>query len=225
MEVVPKFRRRVTARGGTSRRGGYRKSEKAIRRIAKSVVSRQKETHDFVVNTSYDESTTTATFIQLSGVNQGTDDDQRIGEKIRPLYLDIKGHCNRKNTATTTTDSIRVIVFIWRPDTAIDSPTEAKLLQDDTYQLLSPVNYDMPKATVLYDRIFDMPAYDVGQSPSRWYQRFRIRIPSRKLNNISFNEGALTGKHQLYVYHVGAQASGTSSSQFSMFSRLRFKDM
>jgi len=160
------------------RRGGHRPrwyNSKAARHIAKGGMSIAKmaaaayftskalkksnnieyKIHELTNNASYDYNGTVSSL--LSGLSQGTQDTQRIGDSMKNQNLTFRFYTSR-NTA----DSIVRIMVIRDDQNKISAVTDVLQASGSAFSVLSPKNYDKRfQSKILYDRTFVL---DVDQT-------------------------------------------------------------
>lgn len=161
------------------------KARKAVTRVVKSVLSRNEETKHVgqqVVNAAFNQTISSASecYRILPDVTEGTAGHQRIGDKIKPKYLIVKGHIQIDDSYTGTylpPSTLRVMLLTQRNiklSTDIASRADiGHLLQDNVgtdvarafganmFDTLAPINKNL--FTVLMDRKFKMREHQASQ--------------------------------------------------------------
>lgn len=157
----------------------------------------------------------TAGYLQsLSNIGQGDTAMTRTGDDIHFVRYQMTAEIFNQADVHNT---MRIIIFQWRPDDAIDAPTVAKLLDNISSSAVYPTHYQYnyvtrTKYNVLYDKSFVlMPTYAFNSSgvvtsgvSRAAVNTFKVNIDTRrKLNKIiRFNEGLNSGKNKLYMLVV-----------------------
>lgn len=152
----------------------------------------------------------TATYL-----DQGTDDVQYIGKKIRPIGLSIRGLITRADTYNV----MRCIILQCKTNNV---PTLAGILQSvgNIRAPFSPYERQYnDQWVILYDKTYLL---DTASNDARV---FRIFIPARKLRMISFQNAAGTPieKGSLYMCWI-SDSSAVTHPSMEYYSRLTFTD-
>jgi len=182
--------------------------------------------------------------VRLTGVAQGTQSDDRIGDKITGTSCHVKLFCNPDTYFTGERAHewiMRCIIFIYKDD---DIPNQDDLLKQypsaPAYQLpLEP--YDVTKkvkSKILYDGI--MSGW-VSQSPGSSTTVYHTTSPmpiirdirinltklKRGLNVVNFQGTPLTGVNHIYLLLKSNIPSGSQTSTWDVFQTTdyRFIDM
>ena len=156
----------------------------------------------------------------LSDPAQGTTAQQRVGDKLRATYIDIRGLVTAASGGAFST--LRVLVFKWKQDTAVAVPALQDVLQN-TYlgSALAPlaplvVGEERSRITILADRTIH------PQNNGNYSRGFHIR---KKLNfPILFNDNITTGKNQIYMFIVSGDGV-TAYPQAEFVSNFTFVDL
>jgi len=220
---MPYARRRKT---GVAKRRYVRKGSpkvsKATKTYVKKALTANKETNYLQVDSgstgiSYD----TPLLVHLSAIAQGAGTSLRDGDRIQPIKLEYRFQV----VHSAITEISRVILFQWKPDTAIEVPTLAKLLEvsGTNFSVYSPYVQDSverAKFQVLKDYTFT-GAGVATTAPTFWRS---IKV-SKFLNKfINYNDGATTGKSQLYIIGFSNLASASVEPVFNRLATLHWKD-
>lgn len=194
-----------------------------------------------------------AEFYQLvPTIGQGTDTNQRIGDKLKGMYLEVKGHI-QANWDFTDDASRRIVVRLmvvsskvgssgqygftanWELDRLLLNSGSEQQFVGDIPSLYYPINRKV--VTVHYDRLhyLEMPKYysasGVGSGPITSTRMFTIRIPCRKQMNfingsdriVNFDPRITLG----YAHTDGAATADTASTQVQLnyMSKFVYEDM
>lgn len=204
-------KRRVEARASTRRRGGAELSARQ-KKIVRKIVQSQKERNIMVNEFGWGQDMTTASdyIFQLTNIAQGDGEGERLGDVIRPSSLQM-------NFATMTGASatqgqrytMRVTILRWHPDTAIETPTNAKVFENTSalqpFGCFITSDSARKKFDVLYDKKVVLHADRNGANGSLVRCDF-----SKKLSGlVRYNEAATTGSGNLYLI---VSASGASAN-------------
>nr|WAE42312.1 MAG: capsid protein [Cressdnaviricota sp.] len=174
-----------------------RKLTKPQRRQVKTIVARETEWKQF-------DNITTATTASSAGTiigglilpSQGVADSQRTGDVIFIKSVSIHGNF----ICADATQMFRTILFRWRPDNAIDTPSVAKLLQDTSSlpwaSAINETSLQAGKINILHDKTYAMVL-----NTQSGVKQFSWKFYGKKLGKkkIAFNSGAVTGMDQLYM--------------------------
>lgn len=191
------MRRRPRVRRAKRPRGKLNATQ---RREVKQLVSRETEWKQFDNITNAQTAQFTGTIIGgLILPPQGVGDSQRQGDVIFIRSVQITGNI----LCADATNMFRCILFRWRPDNLIDTPSIAKVLQDTvTLPYLSPINetsLQAGKINVILDK-----TYALVLNTTSSLKRFRWKFSGKRLGKkkIAFNSAAVTGMDQLYMLAV-----------------------
>lgn len=101
--------------------------------------------------------------ISLATIVQGDDDNQRIGNIIRPKSLDfnLNAYLNLSSVSTNPAHVLRCIIFKWHEDNQLLNPTSAHILNTVAQPLITASQYnlqgkDQKLWSILYDRCFSI---------------------------------------------------------------------
>jgi len=173
----------------------YKKKRSA--KVGKSVKKYVKRVLDSQVEDKYIDSTITAltpsytpTVGQLGLPFQGTGEDDRIGDKIKPTSIVIEGNIQGPNTHV-----FRLVVFKWKP---YSTPVAGDIFTSAFLGTFNAVNapYEYKSRDmyqILYDKKFDISA----SGPN--IKSFRKVIRSKKLSPINFTgTNTTTGTNKIW---------------------------
>lgn len=149
-------------------------------------------------------------------LSQGPGETAYLGQKIRPLYVTLRG------AVTLNGDAYNIcrIIIAQVKGSVNDTPNPNKILQSVSNFQTPLTNYDVSgvdKVKILADRMLHVDTYN----PTRL---FKIRVPMRKMTPMTFSDNAgttLTGGIVMYFY---SDSSGVTDPIFEWYSRIGFKD-
>lgn len=163
------------------------------------------------------------TTTDLTAIAQGTADTQRIGDSISWVDLEMRlAVFTRSTTPTPTSSNVRVMIYQWHSDDAIDPPSATVILGSSTSDPIAPVNYDLQnqqnKIKVLYDKTFLVMNTGLGPQPTEFV------IPhTAGRQKISYTGGGTTGNDHVYIM-VGSDTPGAAAPFVAFNARLRYRD-
>jgi len=143
----------------------------------------------------------------------GTSDNQRIGDKIRPVKLQVTGQMYGTNSHV-----IKVILFRWHPNSV---PTGNDIM-DSTYTTTfrapwAPFNHaNRSMYTILKVKQLQISATGSQNQP------FKFNISRKKLASIQYLNGGVTGTNLIYCLMV--QDGFASLGVIDMIARLWYED-
>lgn len=159
---------------------------------------------------------------QWSSIAQGGTTSQREGDRIEPVKLIMNFDMYFGGVAQAVS---RVIIFQWKPDTAVDAPSLAKILSvtATNYAYLSPyvqTRVLRSKFKVLYDRTFDNQNSIANSSYT-----YQVELTKFSAKYITYNTGTTTGKNQIFIVGLSDQVVGSPNApNFKKISFLNWKD-
>lgn len=145
----------------------------------------------------------------------GPDEDDRLGDVLR-----VKKLWTRWNfVASDTTNVMRLIIFKWKPDNAVDAPSTASILESARLGLPAincissyiSIPADRKKFTVLLDRCFPLTTSGSNQSVV-----FTRTFGVKKLGNVQYNGSATVTGTGLIFYLVVSDSGAVSHPQYRM---------
>jgi len=186
--------------------------------VAKAITANKEMNYGNIDNSQHSISYDVPLLAHWSPIAEGTGIDQRLGDRIEPISLDMNYRMLLQN------DSIaRVIIFQWRPDNADEAPSMTKILQipSTAQSVHSPYvlnQTDRSKFQVLYDKSY------IGDG-SVYYIHTKKSLTRFMNKYIQYNTGAVTtGKAQIYVLGFSATTNASGPSTFNKVVYLRWKD-
>lgn len=193
------------------------KTEKKMRRVAKSVLMNNSETKYYY---TYTVGLTTVSYAGIQydifSPSQGTSSEQRVGSDCRLLYCDL-----RFRTAATASspEVIRVIVYIYKSKSNVANPALGlpiyMPLSTSYTTALSPINHKTipDEATIVYDKLVSV---NNGTDGLGIYKRINLFGTKCQLDSSGY------GTNKVYVEIYGQSAS---TNGFQMATRIAYKDI
>lgn len=192
------LRRTFRGRGRRSsfRRRPYRRvTPRVVKRIARRQITNTLETKSLTVVSSGNSVDTGGTFFDLITPTPGDSITNREADRIT---LKSMWWCWYFTVSADTSNVIRYVLFQWKPDNNVDSPTLAKLFQDVAdAPLRSPFITNVAarsKFSVMLDRFAIMT--DNAQSEQLLRRKMFTRFASRRVH---FNTGATSGRNKIFL--------------------------
>jgi len=153
----------------------------------------------------------------LSAVPQGNGDSNRTGDMITPKWLELRGSVT--GNTTSVFNSVRIIVFRWRPSNATPPIVTSILQQASTdtapFSALQEDNYRGGVFDVLHDRIYAVTTYEFQRA-------FDIRLNLPQTLPPSFIAAGTNGFNQIYI--LGISDAPTNKPAWRWYSRLVYFD-
>lgn len=224
--TFPQSRRRVqfNARIRRIHTGIFTKQQ---RKNIHRMINAAKETQYFdTIPSDGAEVNLTGTLTQLTTITQGDGSQQRLGNKIMLGGLRYTGwYVSESTAAADTIHAIRTLIFRWKPDTAVDTPTLAKLFEEtnDNQSFLIGDRESRNKFDVIYDklRVFGSRQSTGGQGDMTLIHPHYITINKK----MRFAEEATTGTGHLYILEWGNNSSGAECILANSRIRVFYKNM
>ncbi len=186
-----------------------RNENKTVAKVVKQVLKAQEEKKFFLTTFS---STVDSTLqnVDLSAIPQGTTASSRIGSSIRTTQLNFKWAAYLGDT----TNIIRVLIFHWKPNDAVDVPQASELFQ--TTGTLAPLlkNLTPNRFTKLVDMNIALDTYHPMKQGG-----FKLKLGQL----ISFVPGLDTGMNHLYL-SVFSDSGGVPNPTFEFNASLDYTD-
>lgn len=224
-----------TARSRLSRQRALlarrRMSVAGVRAIARTVVSRSKETHERTQSSSLGTITSSGSLTRLSQIGQGDGDDDRMGDVIKASYIevDVVGEGSSSSGSDPTNPArIMLVRSKKRYDSSAlstsDMPNYYEFLTEEMrekFEVLADVKF-MAKSQQL--KVWNGSAVATTNLPIR-FQKFIKRKLSHTIRwddaNTASNQNAVVG--DLYLWITGRGASGDLEG-VTYASRFLYKD-
>ncbi len=220
------------------RKKGKAKVSKAVKKYVKKALIHDAEVKR--IDTWYSGAyiTQVGNMYYLSGINQGTNDYNRIANSIKPIKLFIRGWVQDFTNATV--DVARIIVFQYKQTSnnttagatsVIVAPTGQDILEDSTtgastYSNLTGIKLENRKAVhLLYDKSVCLIGSNTGSNAATG-RYFSINISGKRmLQNIQYlstgNTVASSGANAVYMLVLTA---GHNVAQIYFNSQLSYID-
>jgi len=182
---------------------GSKKTYKIATRAAKKVLSKNVERKHFEVANTNVSISTTATVNALTYPTQGVGENDRIGNEISLRWVKLKYYL----TVADTTNMIRMIIFQWHVDTAIQNPGIGDILLDPTsnYAIVSPLvdkEGKRRKFTILSDKVSTLATQGTANTFKKVY------IPKGFKRRLGFNSNNVTtGLDQIFMAVISDSAA------------------
>lgn len=206
------------------RRPSYKRFTRAPRRTFRRAMPMGAPTisHDAAITSTPYICTSTPVIGALTGyITEGFDtaQDTRLSKEILVASWEITMYMRRFSGAdTATVDHTRVVLFRWKPDTALTgSPSVDDILEDTTtgpQMVLSPYIVDPVKRknfTIMMDKRFTVGDYTSGVIPPETKPH---RYKNTKHFKVLFNHdesGLWTGSGHLFMMFLGEYAEATAN--------------
>lgn len=161
--------------------------------------------------------TNTASYFELLQPANGTTDITRIGDKVRPLRLEI----GISLIVSDVTQLIRLCVIQWFKNT---TPTDAEVFNDttnDTSKLMGAMNHDSQRSKILkvvWDRTYSL------NTVSNTNKMIRKNLNLSQLRPTSWIAGASTNAIGGYFLVAMSDSSAIGHPTIAAAWRIRFKD-
>jgi len=154
-----------------------------------------------------------ATPFLISSISQGTLDTNRIGDVVKPTHLWFALNAYYSSVQSV----VRLLIFEWKVDTNVLSPTLTYLLEDVSYPTTSEYSRDnKEKYRILYDKIASMHQYKPN---------VLMRIKgSLKTSRIQFNTGGNSAQNHIYAVVVTDNVFGSLTSYNARW-QIKFLDI
>lgn len=162
-------------------------------------------------------------FAVCSAAAQGVGGNQRVGDQIDPVRIEIRFSTDQQTTNPQSTT--RLILFQYRLNNVV-APTNAAILDPSiggVATVWSAYNFDLRhQYTILWDISFVMSG-SVGSSIYTRTGSYNIPL-TKKAAKVNFDAGSITGDHHIYLLVLGSNANGATGQLISIGTRLFFRD-
>jgi len=181
---------------------------KAIKRL----INVEKKNHDIANSLA---TVSTGTIHALTTISQGASTSTRVGDSIKPLYLNFRGYI--ENVHISNSGQVRIIVFRGKKENAI-TPLVSDVLA--SLSVISQYNYtDINRFTILKDKTYVInPGTAITASTA-----VQFNLSCRLDGHIKYVTGGTTieqgGLYVLYITNNSVQAPAVYYNQ-----RLTFTD-
>lgn len=201
------------------------KSSKSLVQTIKKIVRNQQELKQFDVwLTSHVPLTNAGQIWGLTNVNQGTTDNQRVGDHLTPKSLRFRAHFQA--VAGQVQMAVRVILFRWDRNTTDVTGASTPPVPQDLIQVLNnvvtpvyPTSWDLKdNFTIIRDHQFWVQD-QANTEMIEWY--IDCTKGRAKTDSIDYVGGSTDGIHKFYVaMYTETSSNGPSvvfSNRFSFF--------
>lgn len=203
--------------GASKRR--RRRGKKTVTDVVKRQINRMAETKQHDVYQASLDTVTPGNVLALASVTQGQTDTTRIGDILTLNRLTIRYTLFQDTSGSQSV--VRIIVFKWRPDDAVDPPATTDILYNASASYNSNYVRDMSKFKVLYDRRHTLGPQDVFDDTKLGFVDVK---GSKKLGKIKFAAASATGCGNIYMLYVSSNGSAATAPNLQVHSRVTFKD-
>ncbi len=163
-----------------NRNGG----NQSVAKIVKQVLNSQEEKKFYQTSFSSGVDSTMVNH-DFTSIPQGTTSSSRIGANIKLRSLKMKWVA----TLGDSTNLIRVLVFYWKPNDAVDVPQQSELFQNSSI-LSQPLKINPNRFTLLADLLIQLDTYHPVKTGE-----INLKLGS----NVSFVPGVDTGMNHVYL--------------------------
>lgn len=186
-----------------------------VKKEVSKIMNKKVEKKYFDVNNAGSLTNVTA-INKLSGVPQGQNDSQRIGDKLSLRNLQYK----MELAGADAYNRIRVTIIRWNRDDNNHVVTSGGVYQALGLSLHSPFNFDALRKgdfTILYDKVHNLV---LNQSNTIKNINKTIKIKS----GINFNAAGTTGEGHIYSL-LTSDSGGVAHPSINEYSRITYTDM
>jgi len=196
-------------------------SKSQVRQMIKSAVHEDLEQKWFDTAAAGNSVNSAASLGSITPIPQGNTAVSRVGIDVQPT--EVLSQYTWVGS-TDVTNLVRMIIFQWHPDNAIDSPSLGEILETSILgvNLGAYEQYSIPseqKYKILYDRSFSLVNGSSADTLQVTVPMHRIRGKMLPMKFI----GATTGTNMLYVLYV-SDSSVVPHPTITVFHRVRFLD-
>jgi hypothetical protein len=185
------------------------KVSKAVKSYVKKAMVAKAE-HKFIDQTYSVTPSWAGAITQIVQPAQGSNEQQRIGDKIKPLSLSVKSYLTGTNNHI-----FRLILFQWFPDQTVYAPATGNILvggySGTLYFPLSPLNKDYKKQYhILHDKIYECDS-------AHPIKLINFTVPAKKMRTVNFVAGSATeciGSLHWMVVQDGVTSLNTYNANF-----------
>lgn len=197
-------------KGGKWNKPLTKTAKKQVVRIVRSQQETKFRDASIATSVSYN-----GVILPLSDIPVGTGDTERIGDKIKPVSIQLRGNV----VASDNTNMFRMVVFRWKPSFNADTPIPSEILQvvGSTSATNSPYNHDRrSQFTVVKDVVMNLDLIGFPQK--------LIKFSKKLTGSIKYNSGSTTdAMNGLYVLFISDSAA-IPHPGFDTYFRISYKD-
>lgn len=195
------------------------KDKPVTRKEVKQIIKRVAETKYLNFHADLVSVPSTGYINRMSTIAQGQTDSTRIGDKLRYKSMELRGEF----IGADTTQLVRLILFVWKPDSNADAPAALSDVLHGTYTgsnevPMAPYTHDLrSNFTILRDKTYALSTAGRPSVQFHW-----------KLNNVRGKELKLIaagneGKNHIYMMAV-SDSDVASHPTLSVISQLSYTD-
>lgn len=163
-------------------------------------------------------------FFALTDMNQGSGQQERIGDKCTGSSLEVRMVISSPGAATTSDYMLmRTIIFVWKDDT---TPILSDILETGAWNpVLAPLNHDTKvKRKILYDAVsahYLEPVTKNSMSPVKYKKIVLPLNKLRALNMVNFQAGTTIAVNHIYILHL-ADTANTANQTWTLNATYRY---
>lgn len=182
-----------------------RKLNKRQKREVKQIVGRRLESKYFDFGFGATGINSTPSIVQMSAVPQGAADSNRVGDTLNLKKLTVR----MQFVGGDIYNTVRVIFFRFKQDTAVAAPTVAEIYDNtatgSTYVLCPAPNLEnQDKFHIIYDKVITLPQMNNGGSTTNTSNSVKTWVKSfygRRLGpkRIRFTPATTSGWGHIYI--------------------------
>lgn len=192
----------------------------------KTYVPRGRRNYDDVIGTTTEINTANDPVSLTGGISQGVGAGKRVDDTVTLRNLYGRLIVSVESTAASKVlNYVRIVIFKWLVDSAVDSPGLTDLFEDTASNPYNS-NFVAPpqerrKFKVLMDRlVYISTRADGDGNPTKI-----IKVNLKKgLGKIRYNEAATTGYGHIYIAYLGNNATGNDCAQYVHNLRILYND-
>jgi len=184
------------------------------------MISKEIETKHIDAAVSNTVSGPTGLLTDMTLVGQGTGDQVRIGDKIKPVSIEIKGQILANSIIDR--NLMRIIVFQWHPNSTSPVPVSSDILLytgSAANCVISPYQWDTrANFTILHDKTYVLQG---NASSNNYLHPFHFKVYPKKA--ISYIAGSTAGLNKIYCL-VLSDSSAINFPSIAYIYQMRYKD-
>lgn len=162
---------------------------------------------------------------QLDQIPQGTAQAQRVGDKVKPYFVTIRGTVAQV-AAHTNEDTVRILLIKCKkgngfvPNIASASTGKVLATQGSVNACWSPIQYEnKTEFTILYDKVFTLDGGNTANKSKTFV------INKKIMGDVEFVPGTTTPEGgSLYLMGISSTGTGANPPYWFFTSRLYYKD-
>lgn len=162
-------------------------------------------------------------FSQLTNIQQGLTDSQRVGDSVKIRSVKIKINITKQDAANED-DHVRICIFQWYPNTALLAPTAAMLFPAAFIGTgnapTMPWRYDTrDQYGILYDKTFSISSSDAKSKA--WNFKPNLKFAKK---TVQFDAATTSAANHLYLIMFNSSSAAASTTTVGYNSRLFYDD-